>query len=119
MSSKTARPLHKRSSLDTLTASLVGRQSRTDDESESISDQVAAMRSDCKARGWHVGGVYEESDVSGQRPLDKRHGLKQAIEDVEAGRSQVVMVAYFDRLCRNFKTQLAVVDCVEEGGGSV
>lgn len=105
--------------LDTLTVALVGRQSRGDDGSQSIADQIVTMRRDVERRGWVVGNIYEESDVSGQRALSRRTGLKNAVEDVEAGRAQVVMVAYFDRLCRSLKTQIEVVERIEDAGGVI
>jgi DNA invertase Pin-like site-specific DNA recombinase len=105
--------------LDTLTVALVGRQSRSDDGSLSVPDQMNTMGSDVDRRGWVVGNRYSETDVSGQRPLSRRTGLLRAVEDVEAGRAQVVMVAYFDRLCRSLKTQIEVVDRVEAAGGII
>jgi DNA invertase Pin-like site-specific DNA recombinase len=122
MSSITAPPLvQQRSSrsLDTLTASLVARQSRSDDDSLSVQDQIAQMRDYCERNGYLVGAIYEERDVSGRRPLDKRHGLKQAVEDVESGRSQVILTAYFDRFVRSVATRAEVVQRVERAGGVV
>lgn len=107
--------------LDTITASLVARQSRTDDDSLSVQDQIAQMRDYCAKQTppWIVGGVYEEPDVSGRRPLDKRHGLKRAVEDVESGKSQVVLTAYFDRFVRSVATRAEVVQRVEHARGRV
>jgi DNA invertase Pin-like site-specific DNA recombinase len=107
--------------LDTLTVSLVARQSRGDDDSMSVEDQVAAMRDYCARQtpAWEVGGVYEERDVSGQRSLDRRPGLKAAVEDIEEGRSQVVLTAYFDRYVRSIRTRADVVERVEQAGGQV
>jgi DNA invertase Pin-like site-specific DNA recombinase len=122
MTATTAPPLvQQRSSrsLDTLTASLVARQSRSDDDSLSVQDQIAQMRDYCERNGYIVGAIYEERDVSGRRPLDKRHGLKQAVEDVESGRSQVILTAYFDRFVRSVATRAEVVQRVERAGGVV
>jgi DNA invertase Pin-like site-specific DNA recombinase len=107
--------------LDTITASLVARQSRSDDGSMSVPDQIEQMRAFCERQTppWVVGGVYEERDVSGRRPLDKRHGLKRAVDDVEHGRSQVVLTAYFDRFVRSVATRAEVVSRVEKAQGRV
>jgi DNA invertase Pin-like site-specific DNA recombinase len=122
--STTAPPLYEQqqsSSLDTITASLVARQSRTDDGSQSVPDQIAAMRDWCARQSPPivVGAVYEEPDVSGRRPLAKRHGLKRAVEDVESGRSQMIVVAYFDRFSRSVATRIEVLSRVEPLGGVV
>lgn len=111
----------KRSRLDTITASLVPRQSRTDDGSMSVHDQVDAMRDWCAKQTPPVivGGVYPETDVSGRKPLSKRHGLRQAIEDVESGRSQMVLTAYFDRFVRSVVVRAEAVTRVEAAGGVV
>jgi DNA invertase Pin-like site-specific DNA recombinase len=107
--------------LDTITASLVARQSRTDDGSMSVEDQVAAMREWCGRQNppIQVGAIYEEPDTSGRKPLDKRKGLKHAVEDVEAGRSQMVLTAYFDRFVRSVQTRADVLVRVEGKGGTV
>ena len=49
--------------------------------------------------------VFEELDVSGGAPLEQRHGLSPAVEMVEAGEAEVVVVAYFDRLVRSLAVQ--------------
>jgi DNA invertase Pin-like site-specific DNA recombinase len=111
----------EQSTLDTLTASLVARQSRTDDGSMSVADQVDAMRAWCAKQTPQVvvGSIYEEPDVSGRRPLDKRKGLKRAVEDVETGRSQMILTAYFDRFVRSVATRGEVLTRVEAMGGTV
>jgi DNA invertase Pin-like site-specific DNA recombinase len=106
-------------SLDTLTASLVARQSRSDDDSLSVQDQIAAMHDYCERNGYNVGPIYEERDVSGRRPLEKRHGLKRAVDDVESGRSQIILTAYFDRFVRSVSTRAEVVQRVERANGRV
>lgn len=63
--------------------------------------------------------VAEEIDVSGGAALSKRAGLLAAVEAVEAGSVDVVLVAYFDRLVRSLRVQDEVVSRVEEAGGRV
>lgn len=63
--------------------------------------------------------VLEELDVSGGKPLDQRKGLVAAVEAIEAGKADVLMVAYFDRLVRSLTVQAEVVDRVEAAGGRV
>jgi DNA invertase Pin-like site-specific DNA recombinase len=66
-----------------------------------------------------VGPPLEEMDVSGGKALDQRARLLGAIEAVEAGRVDVIVVAYFDRLVRSLEVQAQVLRRVEEAGGRV
>jgi DNA invertase Pin-like site-specific DNA recombinase len=63
--------------------------------------------------------TFEELDVSGGAPLTQRHGLRAAVEMVEAGTADVVVVAYFDRLVRSLAVQAEVVERVERAGGAI
>jgi DNA invertase Pin-like site-specific DNA recombinase len=62
---------------------------------------------------------FPEIDVSGKRPLVKRPGLLRAVEMVEAGQADHIVVAYFDRLVRSLKVQLEVIERVEKAGGEI
>jgi DNA invertase Pin-like site-specific DNA recombinase len=62
---------------------------------------------------------FPEIDVSGKRPLVKRPGLLGAVEMVEAGQADHIVVAYFDRLVRSLKVQLEVIERVERAGGEI
>jgi DNA invertase Pin-like site-specific DNA recombinase len=97
----------------------VARQSRVNDGSMSVPDQIERMRAECERAGADLVEVYTEEDVSGRRPLDRRHGLKQAVADVEAGRADLLMAAYFDRFVRSVKVKDEVLDRVEAKGGNV
>jgi site-specific DNA recombinase len=63
--------------------------------------------------------MIEELDVSGGTPLAKRPGLRRAVELVEAGEADVVVVAYFDRLVRSLTVQAEVVERIEQAGGAI
>lgn len=98
------------------------RVSSTRGREESIAspdDQRKRFLDECERRGWTPVGSYDEIDVSGGTPLEKRMGLRSAVEDVEQGRADVVVAAYFDRLCRSLRVQDEVVSRVEAGGGQV
>ena len=62
---------------------------------------------------------FPEIDVSGKRALVKRPGLLKAVEMVEAGQADHIVVAYFDRLVRSLKVQLEVIERVEKAGGEI
>ena len=72
-----------------------------------------------KDQGNRVVAAFEEIDVSGKLPLARRPGLLKAIEMVEAGEADHIVVAYFDRLVRSLKVQLEVIERVEQAGGEI
>jgi len=53
--------------------------------------------------------VVEELDVSGGAEMSKRHGLRGALEKIEAGRADGLIVGYFDRLARSTETGMEVM----------
>lgn len=123
MSSTLVPRTSRATALDTITASIVVRQSRSraDDGSMSIPDQIDAAEAWCanQTPPVNVFAVYEEPDTSGRKPLDKRKGLKQAVEDVERGVSQMILTVYFDRFARSVMTRAEVLQRVESVGGVV
>jgi site-specific DNA recombinase len=58
-------------------------------------------------------------DVSGSTPLERRTGLRSAVEAVEDGRAEAIVVSYFDRLARSLRVALEVRSRVEAAGGDV
>ena len=82
--------------------------------------QIEAARRWAKDRDERlVASPIPEIDVSGKLPLSKRPGLLAAIEMIEAGRADQLVVAYFDRLVRSLKVQLEVIERVERAGGEI
>ena len=73
----------------------------------------------CERDGLELVDVERELDVSGGAPLEKRPGLRRAVEQVEAGEASVIVVAYLDRLVRSLDVQRQVVERVEAAGGAV
>src|SRR5215471_3269614 len=100
-------------------AVIVARQSRTDDGSMSVADQIEKAIAYCEANGLELVATYEEPDTSGRKPLDKRKGLKRAVVDVEDNRADVIVCAYFDRFCRSVAVRSEAVNRVEAKGGEV
>jgi DNA invertase Pin-like site-specific DNA recombinase len=82
-------------------------------------DQEKRIRDECKRQGFRLVDVIRELDVSGGTPLERRHGLRGAIELVESGRAEVIVCAYFDRLVRSLDVQLEVMERVEQVGGTI
>lgn len=81
--------------------------------------QADRIRQACTDQNIDLLRIVEELDVSGGTPLAKRHGLREAVETVEAGQADVVVAAYFDRLVRSLRVQDELVTRVEGAGGSV
>jgi DNA invertase Pin-like site-specific DNA recombinase len=97
----------------------VVRVSRARDDARSPGDQRKRIEAACAGADLQLTDVAEELDVSGGATLAKRPGLLRAVEAVEAGEVEVVVVAYFDRLVRSLQVQAEVVDRIETAGGRV
>ena len=82
-------------------------------------EQRERIQAACDRDGLKLVDVHDELDVSGGTPLDRRTGLRAAVEAVEAGQAQVLVAAYFDRLFRSLSAQGEVVRRVEAAGGQV
>ena len=95
------------------------RQSRSREDSLSPVEQRERIEAICGREGLELLTVHEELDVSGGTPLADRDGLRAAVEAVERGAAQVVVVAYFDRLFRSLTVQAEVVKRIEQAGGRI
>ena len=82
-------------------------------------EQRARISDACDRDGLRLLEIINEMDVSGGTPLAARAGLRQAVEAVEAGKADVIVAAYFDRLVRSLPVQNELVTRVEEAGGKV
>ena len=82
-------------------------------------EQLERIQSVAERDGLKLVDTIEELDVSGGAPLAKRPGLRRAVELVEAGDANVMVVAYFDRLVRSLAVQAEVVERIEKAGGAI
>ena len=85
----------------------------------SPTEQRERIEKACTQDGLALVDVFEELDVSGGAPLARRPGLGRAVELVERGGADVLVVAYFDRLVRSLIVQREVVERVEVAGGAI
>jgi DNA invertase Pin-like site-specific DNA recombinase len=85
----------------------------------SPAQQRDQVREACRRDGLSLIETIDELDVSGGTPLEKRAGLRGAVEAVEAGRAEVIVAAYFDRLVRSLRVQGELVSRVEKAGGQI
>jgi site-specific DNA recombinase len=92
---------------------------REGDSFASPSEQRERIEAACDRDGLQLVDVREELDVSGGTPLERRTGLRTAVEAVESGQADVIVAAYFDRLVRSLDVQRELVNRVEKAGGEV
>ena len=92
---------------------------RSGESFASPGEQRERIRAACERDGLELVEVFPEQNVSGGAPLEKRPGLSRAVQMVEAGEAEVIVVAYLDRLVRSYKVQAEVVERVEAAGGAV
>jgi DNA invertase Pin-like site-specific DNA recombinase len=92
---------------------------RSGEQFVSPSEQAQRIQTACERDGLKLVETLQELDVSGGAPLAKRPGLRRAVEMVESGDAEVVVVAFFDRLVRSLKVQLEVAERVEAAGGRI
>jgi DNA invertase Pin-like site-specific DNA recombinase len=85
----------------------------------SPSEQRDRIVSLCQAHGLQLVEVHQELDTSGGLPIERRPGLRAALQAIEAGAADTVVSAFFDRLFRSLPVQADVVDRIERAGGSV
>jgi DNA invertase Pin-like site-specific DNA recombinase len=82
-------------------------------------EQRERIEAACERDGLALVDVQRELDVSGGAPLARRPGLRRAVEMIEAGEADVIVVAYLDRLVRSLSVQAEVVSRVEGAGGAI
>jgi site-specific DNA recombinase len=92
---------------------------REGDRFVSPEDQRRQIESLCKRESLRLLNTFEELDMSGGAPLERRTELRRAVEAIEAGEADVIVCGYFDRLVRSLKVQGEVVERVEAAGGGV
>jgi DNA invertase Pin-like site-specific DNA recombinase len=115
--SRTAKVSSKRRAVGIVRVSHVG--GRAGESFLSPEDQEKRIRAECRSRNLRLVDVVRELDVSGRTPLERRSGLRSAVEAVEDGRAEAIVVSYFDRLARSLTIALEVRSRVEAAGGDV
>lgn len=81
--------------------------------------QAAALRQDCETGNRALLYIARERNVSGGANLANRPELARAVEAVEAGEADLIIVAYFDRFFRSLATQSEVIERIERAGGEL
>jgi DNA invertase Pin-like site-specific DNA recombinase len=78
------------------------------DSGAGLEAQRRSIAQGCEARGWELVEVFEDLGVSGKSL--NRPGLISALDMVEAGRANVLVVAKLDRLSRSLIDFVGVMD---------
>lgn len=94
------------------------RQSMFREESISLEMQDKANRTYAAQRGYTVVKTVQDPGVSGLQ-FAKRPGIREAIELVEAGEADVIIVWRWSRLSRRLPHVNVIMDRVEKAGGRV
>ena len=85
----------------------------------SPAEQAQRIADACARDGLKLVDTFEESDVSGGASLAQRPGLSEALQLIEDGGAEVLVVAHFDRLVRSLARQAEILERVEKAGGQI
>lgn len=84
-------------------------------EALGVGRQEADCRAWCERRGWPVGEVLVDNDVSAYSGK-RRPAFERMVDGIKAGRFDAVVVWHPDRLTRSTKELEAIIDLVEATG---
>jgi site-specific DNA recombinase len=85
---------------------------RQAEEGRSPESQLQDMQAYCRRKGWEVVAVYRDEGLSGR--LSDRPGLQQLLDDVRAGKVDVVIVYYINRFYRKLESLLAAMKLLHD-----
>jgi DNA invertase Pin-like site-specific DNA recombinase len=73
----------------------------TDDQDASIETQRYRITKHCSDKNLNLIGIYEDVNVSGTVPLDKRKAFSHLLARVASGEASTIVICKLDRLTRN------------------
>ena len=79
----------------------------------SIEAQVDALKEYCKKHNMKIVDIYLDEGISGAKPPLKRPALKRLLEDVEAGKIDMILFTKLDRWFRSVKEYFKVQDVLD------
>ena len=79
----------------------------------SIDAQVAALKEHCEKNSMKIVDIYLDEGISGAKPPLKRPALKRLLEDVEAGKIDMILFTKLDRWFRSVKEYFKVQDVLD------
>lgn len=80
----------------------------------SIEAQVDAMKEYCKKNNMKIVDIYLDEGISGAKPPLKRPALKRLLEDVEAGKIDMIVFTKLDRWFRSVKEYFKVQEILDD-----
>lgn len=89
----------------------------TDEQSRngtSLAGQREAIAAECRRRGWKLVEVREDAGFSGKSL--RRPGIRAALETVESGRADALVVSKLDRLTRSLRDFTALLERARRHG---
>lgn len=81
--------------------------------------QRRAIRAWAKANGHRLVAIHEDAGVSGSNGVEDREGLPLALDDIQDGRAEAVVILRLDRLARSLTVQEGILAKVWSMGGKV
>lgn len=79
------------------------------DSGAGLEAQRAAIEAEAERRGWDLVCVFEDAGASG-KSMSGRPGLQEALEAVESGQANALVVAKLDRLSRSLLDFAGIVE---------
>ena len=79
----------------------------------SIEAQVDALKEHCKKNNMKIVDIYLDEGISGAKPPLKRPALKRLLDDVEAGKIDMILFTKLDRWFRSVKEYFKVQDVLD------
>jgi DNA invertase Pin-like site-specific DNA recombinase len=83
-----------------------------------ISAQQAAIKAECERRGWHLLRTIGEDSGASSATLE-RAGLQRALDILDRGGAEVLVIAKLDRLSRSVSQGAQVMDRAKRRGWSL
>ena len=80
----------------------------------SIKSQIEALEEYCKSNNIKIVDHYTDEGVSGGKPYQKRPEMKRLLEDVQAGKIDIILFTRLDRWFRNVKEYFKVQDILDD-----
>lgn len=80
----------------------------------SIRSQMDALEEYCEKNNIKIVDHYTDEGVSGGKPYQKRPEMKRLLEDVQAGKIDIILFTRLDRWFRNVKEYFKVQDILDD-----
>lgn len=80
----------------------------------SIDAQIDALKEYCKKNNMKIVDIYSDEGISGAKPPLKRPALNRLLEDVKAGKIDMILFTKLDRWFRSVKEYFKVQEILED-----